>query len=198
MRTQITFALACALAALAGAPAPAQTNINPETTSPRMVFSETNHFRGTVESINHLTRKITLKRPDGSTFKVAVGDDVKNFSHIKKGDDVDAVYYQSVALALGKPGETLAPTSTSEMLIRRGPGQKPGGVAMTVTDVSATVQDVDRENREVTLKEADGDVVKVKVDPSVGNLEQIKKGDQITASRTEALAVSVEAPGEKQ
>jgi len=34
----------------------------------------------------------------------------------------------------------------------------------------------------------------VVVDPSVGNLERIKKGDQISATRTEALAISVDDP----
>lgn len=199
MKTKtITLGLACGLAALVAAPALAQTNRNAEAPSPGMVFSETNHFTGTVEHINYLTRKVTLKGPEGKTVKVAIGDNVRNFAHIKKGDRVDVNYYESVALALGKPGETLTPTSTSEMVIRRGPGQKPGGLAMTVTDTSVTVEDVDREKRQVTLKEADGDIVKVNVDPSVGNLERIKKGDVVNASRTEALAVSVNAPGQEE
>ena len=123
-----------------------------------------------------------------------MSDAVKNFPQIKKGDDVNVGYYESVALAVGKPGEMLTPTSRSEALVTSPAGQKPGATAVAVSDITATVEDIDRENREVTLKGPEGNVVKVKVDPSVGNLERSKKGDQITASRTEALAISVEEP----
>jgi hypothetical protein len=192
MKTKTTkFGLALGLAALVTAPALAQT------VTPRIVFSQTNHLQATVEDIDHAKREVTLKGPDGNAVKVTVSDDVKNFPQIKKGDEVNVGYYESVALALHKPGEALAPTGVSEVLVRREPGEKPGGAAVSVSDITATVEDVDRENREVTLKGPDGNIVKVHVDPSVGNLERIKKGDQITASRTEALAVSVEAPEQK-
>jgi len=197
MKTNLTFTLAFGLAAFVITPVLAQTDTNASTATPTLVRSETNRLSATVEAIDYDTRKVTLKEADGTSVKVALSDEVRNVSHIKKGDKVNVVYYESVALALGKPGETLTPTSTSETVIRRGPGQKPGGVAMTVTDASATVEDVDREKHEVTLKEADGDIVKIMVDPKVGNLERIKKGDVINASRTEALAVAVEAPEEK-
>lgn len=199
MKTQFTFTLACGLAACVTVPALAQPDTNAQAASqPRMVFSQTNHIQATVEAVDAQARKLTLKGPDGNTVKVAVGDNVRNFSQIKEGDKVDVGFFQSVALAIGKPGETLTPTSRSGMVARRAPGQRPGGLAMTVTDTSATVEDVDREKREVTLKGADGNTVKVLVDPSVGNLDRIKKGDVVNARRTEALAISVSAPGSNQ
>ncbi len=176
--------------------ASAQTNSSSET--PRVSFSQTNHLTATVEDIDYVKRHVTLKGPEGNSVEVAVSDSVKNFPQMKKGDLVNVGYYESLALAIAKPGETLAPTSRSQALMTRPEGQKPGAAAVSVTDTSATVEDIDREKREVTLKGMDGKTVKVLVDPSVGNLQRIKKGDQITATRTEALAISVEAPGEKQ
>ena len=37
------------------------------------------------------------------------------------------------------------------------PGQRPGGVAISVENTTATIQDIDRENRQVTLKGANGE-----------------------------------------
>jgi Cu/Ag efflux protein CusF len=124
-------------------------------------------------------------------MKFAVSDDVKRFSAIKKGDDVKLGYYESVAIAIAKPGEARPPTGRT-IITSREPGKKPAGTAMTVTDVNVTIEDIDRERREVTLKGPRGNVVKVEVDPEVGNLENIKKGDQLAITYTEALAVSVE------
>lgn len=169
----------------------AQTNA--DRGSARVFFAETNHVKATVEDIDYGKRELTLKGPEGNSVRYAVSDAVKNFPQIKKGDEVNIGYYESVALAIAKPGE-MTPTSRSESIITRPAGQKPGGVAVGVSDITARVEDIDRDQREVTLKGPLGNIVKVKVDPSVGNLERIKKGDQITATRTEALAVSVEAP----
>ena len=170
----------------------AQTNAQSET--PRVVLAETNHIKATVEDIDYAKREVTLKGPEGNLAQFAVDDSVKNFPQMKKGDQVNIGYYESVAFAIAKPGEKLAPTSHVQALATRKEGEKPGGTALSVTDTTATVEDVDREKREVTLKGIDGNLVKVVVDPSVGNLERIKKGDQITATRTEALAISVDAP----
>jgi len=170
----------------------AQTNAQTET--PRVVLAQTNHIKATVEDIDYAKREVTLKGPRGNSVQVAVDESVKNFPQMKKGDVVSIGYYESVAFAIAKPGEKLSPTSHVQAIATRKEGEKPGGTALSVTDTTATVEDVDRDKREVTLKGIDGNIVKVIVDPSVGNLQRIKKGDQITATRTEALAISVDDP----
>jgi hypothetical protein len=161
-----------------------------------MILSQSNHVTATVEAIDHAKREVTLKGEDGNSVKVAVGDQVRNFSQMKKGDRVGVTYYESVALAVGKPGETLSPTSRSESVVRAAPGQRPGGAAVAVTDTSATVEDINRDKHEVTLRTPDGNLAKVLVDPSVGNLENIQKGDRINATLTQALAISVTQPNQ--
>jgi hypothetical protein len=173
----------------------AQTNA--ESSEPRLFLAQTNHLKATVEDIDYGKREITLKGPEGNSARFAVSEVVKNFPQMKKGDEVNIGYYESLALGIAKPGETLPATSRVEALATRRPGEKPGGAAMAVTDTVATVEDIDREKREVTLKRADGTLMKVEVDPSVGNLQRIKKGDQITATYTEALAISVEGSNAK-
>lgn len=171
----------------------AQTNS--DTATPRKVFSQTRHMQATVEDIDYANRKVTLKGPEGNEVQLKVSDDVQNFPQIKKGDVVNIGYYESVALTLGQPGEPAPQSGSSAMLATRAPGQRPGGIGVNVTQISATVEDVDRDNREVTLKGPEGRTVKVQVDPSIGDLSRIKKGDQVNARITEALAISVNKPG---
>lgn len=192
MKTKLTITLACGLAALMITPALAQTNASAGVS--RLVLSQSNHVIATVEAIDYASREVTLKGSDGNSVKIAAGDNVRNFAQIKKGDRVGVTYYESVALALGKPGETLTPTGRSQFVVRAAPGEKPGGAAAAVTRTSATVEDVDRDKHEVTLRTPDGNLARVLVDPSVGNLENIKKGDRINATVTQALAISVTQP----
>ena len=65
-------------------------------------------------------------------------------------------------------------------------------MAVNTIKTTATVEDIDAKKREVTLKDAEGDTVKLKVDERVQNLDQIKKGDQIVATYTEGVSVSVD------
>jgi hypothetical protein len=62
----------------------------------------------------------------------------------------------------------------------------------------ATVQSVDQENREITLKGPRGNVVTCKVDERVKNLSRINPGDRVAVTYTEALAVQVVKKGEGQ
>jgi len=170
---------------------PAQTN-SPGA-APGVTMTKTRHFQATVEDIDHAKREVTLKGPEGNSVQLAVSDDVKNFPQMKKGDHVNVGYLESIALAVAKPGENLQPTGRTAFATRP-EGQRPGGAAVSTMEMSATVEDIDRENREVTLKGPDGNTVKVQVDPSVGNLQRIKEGDTIRATVTQALAITVDDP----
>ena len=70
----------------------------------------------------------------------------------------------------------------------------PAGIEINTIDVSATVQAIDRENRAVTLKRADGRLVKTNVDESVKAFDTLKVGDTVHVRYTQAVAVAVEKP----
>src|SRR6185312_16443345 len=82
----------------------AQTNAE----MPRVVLAQTNHIKATVEDIDYAKREVTLKGPAGNTARFAIDDSVKNFPQMKKGDEVNIGYYESVAFAIAKPGERLS------------------------------------------------------------------------------------------
>ena len=87
--------------------------------------------------------------------------------------------------AAGGPGVTVSESSGSDSASR------------TVT-ATATVEDVDQKTREVTLRTADGERKRIHVGDEVRNLPQVRKGDVVTATYYESIAVALrDATGEK-
>jgi|SwirhisoilCB2_FD_contig_51_3063542_length_1595_multi_2_in_0_out_0_2 hypothetical protein len=189
------FIIAAFLCALGGAGqlvANAQTNLQPE--PPRVFVARTNELKATVLAVDYKNREVILQGPNGSLDRFAVSEKIRNFDKIRQGDQVNIKYYESVAYSLMKPGEELSATGRANA--SRPAGQTPGGVAMSVSNTTATVKAIDRDNRQVVLKSATGEIVHVFVDPRVGNLRRIKEGDQVSVTMTKAIAVSVEKPGD--
>jgi hypothetical protein len=70
-----------------------------------------------------------------------------------------------------------------------------GEVVEASVDVTATVAKVNHKTREVTLRTKDGQEYSFVAGDAVKNLDQVKKGDVVTASYTEALAYEVKKGG---
>jgi hypothetical protein len=173
-----------------------QMTAQEKTGKPAIVIAETNVVKATVEDIDHKKRQVTLKDEEGNKYKMKVGEEARNLDQVKKGDQVVAKFYQSAAISLHKPGESPTEPQEDEAVIVGKRGEKPGGVVVKTTQMTATVEDVDYAKREVKLKDDEGNTRKIKVGDRVKKLEEVKKGDQIVARYTEALAVSVEKPAE--
>jgi Cu/Ag efflux protein CusF len=58
-------------------------------------------------------------------------------------------------------------------------------------ETKATVEKINKDTREVTLKKEDGSMVTIKAPDSVRNFDQIKIGDIVTAKYTQSLAVAI-------
>ncbi len=72
----------------------------------------------------------------------------------------------------------------------------PKGQAVTAsTTVTATVTQIDQKTRQVTLKAQDGREVSFVASDEVKNFAQMKVGDVVTATYTEALAYEVKKGG---
>jgi Cu/Ag efflux protein CusF len=76
--------------------------------------------------------------------------------------------------------------------VAQSPADHPKGETVAATvEVTATVEKIDHETREVTLRTDDGAEYTFIADEAVANLPQVQKGDQVTATVTEALAYEV-------
>jgi Cu/Ag efflux protein CusF len=144
----------------------------------------------TVAAINHKTREVTLRGPDGNTDTIRVSDQVQNLNQVKKGDQVVATYYESIAIQVKKPGQATPGISAAEGGDRAKLGEQPGAAGVRVISVTATITGIDRKTQVVTLKGPRGKIVHVHVkDPS--RLENVKKGDLVEITYTEGLAIDV-------
>jgi hypothetical protein len=148
-----------------------------------------------VVSIDKGTRTITLKGHNGKSFDVAAGDEVKNFDQLAVGDEVLVEYVRALTLELKKGGGTRGKTEKSDA-VRAEPGQKPGGAVGHQITIMADVVDVNKKNKTISLKGPKGNVVVLDVQ-NPDQFKVVKKGDQVEAVYTEALAISV-APAPKK
>lgn len=71
----------------------------------------------------------------------------------------------------------------------------PGGVMARSMTLTASVVDVDKANRAVTLKTSDGQTSQVKCGPQVVNFDQIEVGDQLSMVVAEELVVAMAKEG---
>ncbi len=183
-----------AIAAAFAVNAPAQTTVVKSEPGKASV-EHTVDVTATITAIDKTTRDITLKGPKGNWVVVTAGPEVKNFDQIDVGDKVHARYIEALVLEL-KKGSEMAVTRTDEMSAQgAAPGAQPHGVAGRRITVVADVVAVNRETQMVTLQ---GPQLRAEVkvaDPD--QLRRIKKGDQVYATYTQALAMVVEAVPKK-
>jgi len=145
----------------------------------------------TVVAIDQTTRMVTLRAADGQLNTVRVDSSVRNLSQVRKGDEVVATYYESVAVQVKKPGEAEPGVSTSADAARAQHGELPAGAVAETTTIVATVTKIDHKHQSVTLRGADGTMKTVDV-RNPAHLEKLKVGDLVELSLTEALAIQVE------
>ena len=72
----------------------------------------------------------------------------------------------------------------------------PGGTMVETYTTKASVQAIDAATREVTMVTSEGKTSKIIAGPKVKNFNQIQIGDQITATVTKTVDVSLLEPGE--
>lgn len=145
----------------------------------------------TVVGIVPETRTISLKRADGKIIEIQAGDEVRNFDKIKVGDTVTVDYTEALSLELKKGGSGVAGVTESQSSTRAPPGAQPRGTVGRQISVLANVIAVNNKDQVVTLRGPQGNTVDLDV-PDPEQLKRIKKGDQVQAVYTEALAVAVE------
>jgi Cu/Ag efflux protein CusF len=148
----------------------------------------------TVQKTDPKKREMTVKDEQGNSFIVHVPEEVTRFEAVKPGDQIKLDYYESVALSLKKSSEPGAqPSAIEESTTERAPGALPSGVVRHKITATAEVVKVDRANNKVTIRGPNGEIDTINVsDPALqSQLGQLKKGDRIQASYTEAMAVTV-------
>jgi hypothetical protein len=149
-----------------------------------------------VVGIDKATRTLTLKGPKGDAFDLVASEEVRNFDQIKVGDAVVARYAQALTLELKKTKVAAGDPVVREEAAKAKPGERPAVAGARQISVIADVVAVDPKASTITLKGPRGKVVVLDV-ANPDQFKVVKKGDQIEATYTEALALSVEPAPKK-
>ena len=183
-------AVAAAFAAAAGAQQPATDTAVIASEPGKVSAAEVVTISAVVTAIDAATRTVTLKGPQGNTFSVVAGPEVRNFAQIKVGDELVVRHVEALSLELRKGAAGLRERVESESAARAAPGAKPGvGTVQTVT-VTANVIAINPRTQTITLRGP-----KQIVDLRVRDPEQFKLiavGDQVVARYLDATAISME------
>lgn len=164
-------------------------NQQPETQSaqPQTQRSRLTRTSATIENVDKASRMINLKGADGQSFSVQAGPNV-DVNSLKAGEQVGITYYQEMAVSLenAPSGAQGAQTMTQRRT-------QANGVTSMQTTVTATVVSVNTSNNSVVLRGPHGlHTVQVQDPELQSRLHNIKPGQTVRMTYTEALATSIE------
>jgi Cu/Ag efflux protein CusF len=71
-------------------------------------------------------------------------------------------------------------------------GDKPGGVVVETSSITATVESIDYKARIVILRGPNGDLVSLKIGEEAKNFNRVKKGDKVTFDYYESIAIDIQ------
>jgi translation initiation factor IF-1 len=144
----------------------------------------------TITAVDPATRMLTVRDDMGNEDSFNVSQDVQRFNELKVGQKVNLTYYESVVLQLVKAGEK-GSGSSLEAAVNRGTGALPAGTIATQQKMTVTVKSIDATVPSVTVTTDDGRVVTRKIE-NKKNLENVKPGDKIDITYTQAALMQIE------
>src|SRR5262249_40144101 len=92
-----------------------------------------------------------------------------------------------ICVLLAGATRIVAQEETNKAQEETGKTQNPEFKSKDTKEVKATVEKVDKDTREVTLKKDDGTSVTIKAPDTVRNFDQIKVGDMVTAKYSQSV-----------
>ncbi len=152
--------------------------------------TEAIELTATIDAIDRTDRLVTLMDEDGETETIYCGPEVKRFDELEVGDTVTFRYSESIAYAIRKPGEPSSLPSETGPAITRSQGARPGATIAQQETATVTVKAVDAKVPSITVLTDDGRTVSFRVEDKK-NLKDVKAGDTVEVTYTEAVAISV-------
>lgn len=187
----VAFASGCQSApAAAEAAAPPAARTMPDTVT---AASTGVTLQGQITALDASSRAVTITGADGSMVDFVAGPDVRNFSQLKVGDKVTLDYRAAVALDLKPAGS--APVGVTQSQAGTVPirGAKPGAARSSTVDIVTEVAAVNPAANTIALRGPRGNtqLIAVEREDLRAMLPNVKRGDLVRISYTEALAVSI-------
>ena len=161
------------------------------TDKPSMSTSETMIVTAMVEAINHETREVTLRGPEGESVSFVASEEARNLDQVQAGDIVIAEYVQSMSIEVFANDGTKPGAGEISGAGRSEKGEMPGMAAIDSVVVTATVEEINLEANTFKLKGPSGEIKQYEA-RNPENLKKADVGDLVVITYTEAVAITVE------
>jgi hypothetical protein len=145
----------------------------------------------TVDAIEHASRSLTLRKPDNTVSTLIVPKEYLRFDSLKVGDKVTATYYDNIVIRKKAPGEKDVNTEGGSLIAS--PGTKPGFTIGAQRVITATITAIDPKIPSISLSGPSNWKYSSRVEDREA-LKQVKVGDRLDITWTEALMLSATAP----
>jgi hypothetical protein len=157
---------------------------------PSMVATEAVDAVLTVRAVNYAERTVTFATQQGDLQTIKVPDAAQNLDQVYAGARFKVRYLQSVVVEVVDVDSQPSAQEAQKMELAA-KGDNPGGVIVSVKQVTARVEDIDYANRLVAVRGPKGNVSIFKVRPEVRRFGNVQIGDTIVLRYTEALGMSM-------
>ena len=158
---------------------------------PSMSTSETIIMTAMVEAINHETREVTLRGPEGNSASFIASEEARNLDQVQVGDIVMAEYVQSMSIEVFANDGVEPGAGEIAAMGRSEKGEMPGMAAIDTVVVTATVEEINIEANTFKLKGPSGEIKEYEAQ-NPENLKKAEVGDLVVITYTEAVAITVE------
>ena len=150
----------------------------------------------TVTAVDMANRLVTIMGPEGNSVVIQVTEQVKNLPNVEVGDKVRIEYYRSafVDIVTDTKGVDME-TEVSGARLSAPEGQKPAGAVGVELVRRAEVMFVDPVQQYIKFLSKDRGLrtISLKDSPDLQHyLKELKKGDIVQVTYTEALGISLE------
>jgi Cu/Ag efflux protein CusF len=159
------------------------------TAQAKTVSSEMRVETGVIEALDAATRKVTIRKTDGTVVTTVAGPEITRFADVQVGDTITARYYDTLVLRVKEPGE---PEVASATRGTTGSDQAaPGGTKAKQLVLTVTITAIDPTVPSISFTGPEGWKHTSSVqDPAA--LAKVKVGDRVDIVWTEALLVSLD------
>jgi Cu/Ag efflux protein CusF len=158
---------------------------------PSLFTSQTIKVNAVVEAIDHETRVVTLRKPDGEMVTFTASDEARNLGQVEVGDIVNAEYVQSISIKVMADDGRGPGAGELGIIERTAEGEMPGAAIIEAQFETAVVEAIDLEANTFKLRYEDGTIDEYTArDPD--NLRRSEVGDLVMITIAESVAISVE------
>ena len=186
--------VACAADAPVQPSAPSQSATPAAGQGPAPVSAERGiETTAVVESIDHRSRQVLLRREDGTLYTLHAGPEVRNLAQVHAGDRVVLRYLEAVAVALAPPGSSAPSRSEGAAALRAARGERPGLAAAEVIRRRVKSTALDPGSGTVSFQEGTKPVetVVLRRPEMLEFARGLKVGDEVNVSYAEAMMIAV-------